>query len=66
MRGDACKSGTVMEALQFDISVPRTMAGKVLGAVYEPLFWSGLSCLRYGQADEPALPGPEKAVFAFD
>ena len=48
-----------MEALQFDISVPRYIAGKVLGAVYEPLFWSGLSCLRYGQADEPVLPGPD-------
>ena len=48
-----------MEALQFDVSVPRYIAGKVLGAVYEPLFWSGLSCLRYGQADEPVLPGPD-------
>ena len=48
-----------MEALQFDVSVPRYIAGKVLGAVYEPLFWSGLSCLRYGQIDEPSLPGPD-------
>ena len=48
-----------MEALQFDISVPRYIAGKVLGAVYEPLFWSGLSCLRYGKVDEPPLPGPD-------
>jgi L-iditol 2-dehydrogenase len=48
-----------MEALQFNISVPRYVAGKVLGAVYEPLYWSGLSCLHYGQVDEPALPGPD-------
>jgi L-iditol 2-dehydrogenase len=48
-----------MEVLQFDISVPRYIAGKVLGAVYKPLFWSGLSCLRYGQVDEPVLPGPD-------
>ena len=48
-----------MEALQFDVSVPRYIAGKVLGAVYEPLLWSGLSCLRYGEIDEPSLPGPD-------
>ena len=48
-----------MEAIQFNISVPRYIAGKVLGAVYEPLYWSGLSCLRYGSVDEPALPGPD-------
>ena len=35
-----------MEALQFNVSTPR--AGKVLWAIYEPLFWSGLSCLHYG------------------
>ena len=35
-----------MEALQFNVSTPR--AGKVLWAIYEPLSWSGLSCLHYG------------------
>ena len=35
-----------MEAHQFNVSMPLT--GKVLWAIYEPLFWSGLSCLHYG------------------
>ena len=48
-----------MKALQFDVSVPRYVAGKVLGALYRPLYWSGLSCLRYGNVAEPALPGPD-------
>lgn len=48
-----------MKALQFNVSVPRYVAGKVLGAIYEPLYWSGLSCLHYGKVAEPALPGPD-------
>ena len=44
-----------MEALQFNVSTPR--AGKVLWAIYEPLFWSGLSCLHYGNCTWAALPG---------
>jgi L-iditol 2-dehydrogenase len=48
-----------MNAIQFDLSVPRYVAGKVLGAVYKPLYWSGLSCVRYRQTPEPTLPGPD-------
>ena len=48
-----------MKALHFKASVPRYVAGKVLGALYRPLFWSGLSCLRYGDVAEPALPGAD-------
>jgi threonine dehydrogenase-like Zn-dependent dehydrogenase len=48
-----------MKAIQFDVSVPRYLLGKALGTLYEPFFWSGLSCLRYGDTPEPALPGPE-------
>jgi L-iditol 2-dehydrogenase len=48
-----------MKALQFDVTVPRYVAGRILGAVYKPLFWSGLSCLRYLDLPEPALPGPD-------
>lgn len=48
-----------MKAIQFDVSVPRYLLGKALGALYRPLYWSGLSCLRYGDVAEPTLPGPE-------
>jgi L-iditol 2-dehydrogenase len=48
-----------MKALQFNVSVPRYVAGKVLGSLYTPLYWSGLSCLRYGDVAEPALPGAD-------
>jgi L-iditol 2-dehydrogenase len=48
-----------MKAIYFDISVPRYVAGKALGPFYKPLYWSGLSCLRYGDVPEPALPGPD-------
>ena len=37
-----------MEALQFNVSILRYMTGKALGAIYEPLFRSGLSCLHQG------------------
>jgi L-iditol 2-dehydrogenase len=47
-----------MKAIQFDATVPRYLLGKVFGTVYKPFFWSGLSCLHYGDAAEPALPGP--------
>lgn len=48
-----------MNAIQFHVTVPRYVAGKVLGAAYRPLYWSGLSCLQYGEIPEPALPGPD-------
>ena len=48
-----------VKAIYFDISVPRYVIGKALGALYKPLYWSGLSCLRYGRVPEPALPGPD-------
>ena len=47
-----------MKAIQFDVSVPRYVLGKALGLVYEPFFWSGFACMRYGDAPEPDLPGP--------
>jgi threonine dehydrogenase-like Zn-dependent dehydrogenase len=50
---------TLMKAIQFDATVHRYLLGKVFGAVYKPFFWSGLSCLHYGDAPEPALPGPD-------
>jgi len=48
-----------MKAIQFDVSVPRYVLGKALGTLYEPFFWSGFSCLRYGDVPEPPLPGPD-------
>jgi L-iditol 2-dehydrogenase len=48
-----------VKAIYFDISVPRYVIGKALGALYKPLYWSGLSCLRYGDVPEPVLPGPD-------
>jgi threonine dehydrogenase-like Zn-dependent dehydrogenase len=48
-----------MKALQFEASVPRYLLGRTLGSVYKPFHWSGFSCLRYGDAPEPALPGPD-------
>jgi threonine dehydrogenase-like Zn-dependent dehydrogenase len=48
-----------MKAIYFEISVPRYVVGKALGPIYKPLYWSGLSCLRYGDVPEPALPGPD-------
>jgi threonine dehydrogenase-like Zn-dependent dehydrogenase len=44
-----------MNAIQFDVSVPRYLAGKLLGALHQPFYWSGLSCLRYGQVPESTL-----------
>ncbi|MBI4280417.1 MAG: alcohol dehydrogenase catalytic domain-containing protein [Armatimonadetes bacterium] len=48
-----------MRALVFDASIPRYMAGKVLGALYRPVLWSGLSCVRVAEVPEPVLPGEE-------
>ncbi len=48
-----------MKAIYFDVSVPRYVVGKAAGPLYKPLYWSGLSCLRYGDIPEPALPGPD-------
>lgn len=48
-----------MKAIQFEVSVPRYLLGKALGTLYRPFFWSGLSCLRYGDVPEPTLPGPD-------
>ncbi len=48
-----------MKTIQFHVSVPRYVTGKVLGAVHKPLYWSGLSCLRYGDLPKPVLPGPD-------
>ena len=48
-----------MKALQYSASVPRYLLGKVGGNLYKPFFWSGFSCLHYGEVPEPGLPGPD-------
>jgi threonine dehydrogenase-like Zn-dependent dehydrogenase len=48
-----------MKALRFEVSVPRYLLGKAFGTLHKPFFWSGLSCLRYGEVPEPTLPGPD-------
>jgi hypothetical protein len=47
-----------MKAIEFDILLPRFVLGKGLSSVYKPFFWSGLSCLRYGEIPESASPSP--------
>ncbi len=48
-----------MKALQFDDSIPRYAATKVLGALHRSAFWGPFSLLRYRDVPEPTLPGPE-------
>jgi threonine dehydrogenase-like Zn-dependent dehydrogenase len=48
-----------LKAIEFDVSVPRVVLGKVLGTAHKPFLWSGLSCLQYCDTAEPALPGPD-------
>ncbi|MGC9333997.1 MAG: hypothetical protein ACP5JJ_07615 [Anaerolineae bacterium] len=55
-----------MKALQFDVTVLCWVAGMILGAVYKPLFWSGLSCLRRAQLPEGPRARVLRAVFDFD
>jgi len=46
-----------VRAVSFDVSVPGFILGKTLGRVTEAALFGGLSGLRYGQVDEPGLPG---------
>ncbi len=48
-----------MKAIQLDPTIPRYVFGKVFGTIYEPLLWSGLSCVTYRDTPEPRLPNPE-------
>jgi len=55
-----------MKALQFDVTVLCWIAGMMLGAVYKPLFWSGLSCLRRAGLPEGLRARVSRAVSDFD
>lgn len=48
-----------MKALQFDATIPRYALGLSLSKVYQPVLWSGLSCLRYRDLPEPHLPSQD-------
>jgi threonine dehydrogenase-like Zn-dependent dehydrogenase len=50
-----------MQALAFDYTIPRYVAGKALGRITPSVYWSGISCLRYLDVPEPLLPGPDWA-----
>lgn len=51
-----------MKAIQFDAAIPRYALGLSLSKIYPPIFWSGLSCLRYVQVAEPHLPNDDWVV----
>lgn len=51
-----------MKAIQFDATIPRYALGLSLSKVYQPVLWSGLSCLRYCELPEPHLPSNDWVV----
>ncbi len=48
-----------MRALQFDITVPRYVTTRALGAVSPRALWGRFSPLHYTQVPDPPLPGDE-------
>lgn len=48
-----------MKALQLNPTIPRYAFGKTFGKLYEPLLWSGISCVTYRDVPEPRLPNAE-------
>ncbi len=48
-----------MKAIYFTATVPRYLFGVAVGRFYRPIYWSGLSCIHYGQVREPALPNAQ-------
>lgn len=48
-----------MKALQFNAAIPRYALGLALGKIYQPILWSGLSCVQYLDVPEPRLPNDE-------
>ena len=50
-----------MQALVFDYTIPRYVAGKALGWATPSVYWSGISCLRSREVPRPRLPGADWA-----
>ncbi len=49
----------LVKALQFNATIPRYVVGLAISKIYQPILWSGLSCLRYRDIPEPPLPNAE-------
>jgi threonine 3-dehydrogenase len=48
-----------MKAIQFTVSVPRYLLGRILGPVLPSAYVGPLGCTRYREVPVPALPGPD-------
>lgn len=49
-----------MNALQFDFKIPKYVLTKAIGQWLPSIYWhSRLSCLKWGETDEPTLPNDE-------
>ena len=48
-----------MKAVQFNLSIPRYLFGKALGALSPSIYWSGLSCTEANEVAPPPLPTPQ-------
>lgn len=48
-----------MKAVSFNVTVPSFLIGKGLGKVTEAALFGGLSGVRFGEVEEPALPGDD-------
>ncbi|MGQ0570595.1 MAG: zinc-dependent alcohol dehydrogenase [Armatimonadota bacterium] len=48
-----------MKAVVANITVPRYLATRAAGRLWQPAFWSGFSPIRLVDLPEPPLPGPD-------
>ena len=48
-----------MRAVQFNITIPRYLTGIALRKLFPSILWSGLSCTREVDNEEPSLPDQE-------
>lgn len=51
-----------MEAIQFNMTIPRYAIGLAFGKLSPKIFWSGLSCTSYKEISEPELPSEDWVV----
>jgi threonine dehydrogenase-like Zn-dependent dehydrogenase len=51
-----------MEAIQFNMTIPRYAIGLALGKITPKIYWSGLSCTSYKEIPEPELPSEDWVV----
>ena len=48
-----------MQAIQFNLTIPRYILGMGLGKLSPNFYWSGLTCTQYKDIPEPSLPGED-------